>query len=133
MGQKVEIEITPDNKCSFCTGSICCTYVTHSIDTPRSKDDFRHLLWQVSHDHVEVYQDEDGWFLLIRGHCEHLRPGGACGIYEVRPQVCRDYDNEWCEFDSPAEEHFELYFTNYAELLAYCRKRFRTWDKQFAR
>ena len=73
MDKKAEIEITPENKCSFCTGSICCTYVTHHIDTPRSKDDFKHLLWQVSHDHVKLYKDEDGWTLLIDGKCQHLQ------------------------------------------------------------
>jgi hypothetical protein len=42
--------------------------------------------------------------------------------------VCRDYKNDWCEFDEPAEKHFSHHFRNYAELLAYCRKRFKRWD-----
>lgn len=95
----------------------------------RSKDDFIHLLWQVSHEHVETYKDEDGWFLLIRGNCEHLLSSGGCGIYDDRPQVCRDYSNDWCELDEPAESHFSYHFTNYNDLLAYCRKRFKTWAK----
>lgn len=94
----------------------------------RSKADFAHLLWQVSHEHVEVYKDTDGWYLLIRGRCEHIGPGGACQIYETRPQICRDYDNDWCEFDESAETHFELHFRNYNELLKYCRQRFKRWD-----
>jgi len=96
----------------------------------RSMADFDHLLWQVSHENVEAYKDEDGWFLLIRGNCEHLQPGGACGIYEQRPQVCRDYSNDWCEFDAPAEEGFTHHFRNYQELLSYCMQRFRTWKKR---
>ena len=95
----------------------------------RSKDDFMHLLWQVSHENVETYKDDDGWFLLIRGKCEHLQPNGGCGIYEVRPQVCRDYSNDWCEFDEAAESHFTYHFTHYRELLSYCQKRFKTWGK----
>lgn len=95
----------------------------------RAKSDFDHLLWQISHEHVETYRDEDGWFLLIRGSCEHLQSDGSCAIYNDRPQVCRDYDNDWCEYDSPAEAHFMLHFTNYSELLAYCKKRFKTWGQ----
>ncbi|MCU7873050.1 MAG: YkgJ family cysteine cluster protein [Candidatus Thiodiazotropha sp. (ex Lucinoma borealis)] len=119
-----------DNKCNQCTNSKCCTYTTEAIGVaPRSKTDFGHLLWQVSHTGVEIYKDEDGWFLLITGSCEHLLPGGGCGIYDERPQICRDYDNDWCEFDAPAEDGFELYFRNYTELLTYCKKRFKTWGR----
>ena len=119
-----------DNKCSRCHNSKCCTYITEALGTaPRSKSDFEHLLWQVSHQGVEIYKDEDGWFLLLEGRCEHLQPDGACGIYADRPQICRDYANDWCEFDAPAEDGFELYFRNYTELLAYCKKRFKTWGK----
>ena len=61
MGKKLNVKITTDNKCSFCVGSKCCSYVTQQIDTPRSKDDFETLLWQVSHHNVGAYKDEDGW------------------------------------------------------------------------
>ena len=124
------MDIPVENKCSRCHGSTCCTYTTEALGTMRSIADFDHLLWQVSHEHVEAYKDEDGWFLLIRGSCEHLQPDGACGIYEQRPQVCRDYTNDWCEFDAPAEKGFSLHFTDSGQLLEYCRSRFRGWDKR---
>ena len=123
------IPITSENKCSFCTGSICCTYITQHIDTPRSKADFRQLLWQVSHDNVKLYKDSDGWTLLVAGKCQHLQVNGDCGIYEDRPDICREHSNEYCEYDAPAEEGFDLYFENYDDLLAYCRQRFKAWDK----
>ncbi len=123
------IEITPDNKCGYCTNSKCCTYITQQIDTPRSKADFDLLLWQVSHENVRLYQDEDGWFLLIDTPCTHLLPDGRCGIYDRRPQICRDYSNDWCEFDAPAEDGFKRYFPDYDSLLAYCRRRFKRWDR----
>ncbi|MET0013520.1 MAG: YkgJ family cysteine cluster protein [Sedimenticola sp.] len=119
-----------DNKCSRCMGSKCCTYITEALGVaPRSKTDFQHLLWQVSHRGVEIYKDESGWYLLFQGECEHLQPGGLCGIYEVRPEICREYDNDWCEYDEPAEKGFELYFRNYQELLDYCKKRFKAWGR----
>lgn len=119
-----------DNKCSRCHGSRCCTYITEALGAaPRSKSDFGHLLWQVSHQGVSIYKDSDGWYLLIDAPCSHLQPGGGCAIYDQRPQICRDYDNDWCEYDQPAEDGFELLFRSYDELLSYCRKRFKTWDR----
>ena len=124
------VEITPENKCGFCTNTICCTYITQEIDTPRSKQDYEYLLWLVSHDHVEVYYDEDeGWFLLVQGRCTHILPDGKCGIYEARPQICRDHTNDYCEFDSASEDGFDLYFRNYDELLKHCKKRFKHWKR----
>ena len=128
----IKIEQQPmdftENKCQRCTQTICCTYVTQQISTPRSKADFDYLLWQVSHEGVELYKDEDGWFLLIPGRCAHILPNGQCGIYETRPQICRDYENDYCEFDEPASKNFDLYFQTYNELLAYCQKRFSKWS-----
>lgn len=119
---------TERGKCGGCP-AICCGYVTQKIPTPRARTDFEHLLWQVSHKDVEVYKDEDGWFLLIRSPCEHLQADGACGIYEARPPICRDYSNDFCEFDEAAEQHFALYFRDYEELLRYCEQRFPRWHK----
>ena len=119
----------PENKCDRCVNSICCNYITQHIPTPRSKHDFEHLLWQVSHDHVEIYKDDDGWMLLIKGRCEHLQIDGRCGIYPHRPDICRNYTNDFCEYDSPAEDDFKLHFRDYHQLLDYCKQRFKRWDK----
>lgn len=127
---KVKTEITPENKCSFCVGSKCCTYVTEVLETPRSKDDFLHLLWQVSHENVCIYKDDESWTMLVSGKCQHLETDGRCGIYEDRPDICREHSNDYCEYDAPAEDGFELYFTNYEELLKYCKKRFKTWGSK---
>lgn len=123
--------MTPETKCSFCSRTICCTYTTQEIATPRSMDDFDHLLWQMAHQDIQVYKDEDGWFLLINNHCRFLLAEGGCGIYETRPQVCRDYSNDFCEYDAPAEEGFEFFFESYESLDAYCNKRFKKWPTRF--
>ena len=129
--KKIAIKITPENKCSFCKGAKCCTYTTQQIDTPRSMKDFDFLLWQLAHQDMQVYKDEDGWFLLINRSCMHLQKDGACGIYESRPRICREYDNDYCEYDAPAEEGFDLFFDGYHALDNYCRNRFKKWDKRF--
>lgn len=121
--------MTPETKCGFCTNTRCCTYITQAIDAPRSKTDFDYLLWQVSHQNVRIYRDEGSWYLLIDNPCSHIMADGRCGIYDSRPQICRDYSNDYCEFDEPAENGFELYFDGYQSLLKYCRKRFKRWDQ----
>jgi len=123
------VELTPENKCGFCTNSKCCHYVTQSIDAPRSKHDFEHLLWQVSHGNVQAYKDSDGWCLLFETSCVHLLPDGKCGIYEARPEICREHSNDYGEFDAPAEEGFDLHFKDYQSLLKYCKKRFPRWER----
>jgi len=125
-----KIKITPENKCSFCPGAKCCTYITEALGVVRSKSDFEHLLWQVSHEGIEAYKDEDGWFLLINTRCSHLQEDGSCGIYEERFPICQDYKNDWCEYDEPAEKSFKFHFRNYDELLKYCKKRFKSWGKK---
>lgn len=126
--------LTSENKCSHCQGAKCCTYVTEHIDTPRSMEEFDTLLWQVSHENIQLYKDEGSWFLLINGSCAHLYPDGRCKIYEVRPQICREHSNEDCEFEDMAgEDDFDLLFPDYKSLDDYCRKKFKTWDKRFER
>ncbi len=121
------------NKCSLCHNSKCCTYITQQIETPRSMRDFDHLLWQISHQNVCIYKDDDGWYLLINNPCRHLLPDGGCGIYDERPIVCREHSNDYCEYDSPAEEGFKKYFDSYEKLQAFCRKRFKKWDHRFGK
>jgi Fe-S-cluster containining protein len=99
--------------------------------SPRSVDDFDQILWQVSHKNTHVFKDDDGWYLLFLNECEHLQQDGRCGIYEIRPQICREHSNDYCEYDISIEEGSDLYFKDHKSLDDYCRKRFKTWDKRF--
>ena len=71
-------EIKVDTKCAKCTKSICCNSINQKIPTPKTKEDFDHLLWQISHENINVFKDADGWFLHINTNCSHLLPGGVC-------------------------------------------------------
>ena len=125
---EVSFEAAPaTQKCDLCTNSTCCTYITQQIDTPRSKYDFEILLWQVSHKGIGIYKDSDGWFLMFDSTCTHLEMDGRCGIYDDRPTICRTHDNDFCEYDAPAEDGFELYFPTYNTLLEYCESRVKKW------
>ena len=128
----IKVGITPENKCGLCTNSTCCTYFTQQIDGPRSMDNFDELLWQIAHFNTQVYKDDDGWFLLVNNRCTHLQTDGRCGIYEDRPQVCRDHTNDDCEFNELAgPDDFNLFFPDSSALLKYCQKRFKNWNKRF--
>ncbi len=119
-----------DNNCARCTRSLCCRYITVSVDTPRSMRDYDTLLWMVSHRGVRIYRDCDGWAVQSMNSCEHVLPGGGCGIYETRPMICREHSNEDCEFVRPDDESI-LEFTSYDQLDEYCRKKFKGWDRRF--
>lgn len=120
-----------DKKCGKCKKSICCNSINQKIPTPKSKEDFDHLLWQISHENIHFFKDADGWFMHVSTPCTHLLPGGVCGIYENRPWVCREYTNDFCEYDESIEEASELFFSTYKQLEKYCRKRFKKWEKRF--
>ena len=100
-----------DKKCRKCKESICCNSINQKIPTPKSKEDFDHLLWQVSHENINIFKDIDGWFLHVDTNCSHLLPGGVCSIYETRPWVCRDYTNDYCEYDVRIRDGVELWFS----------------------
>ncbi len=125
----IGVKVTTANKCGFCTNSKCCTYITEQLVTPRSMKDFDHMLWQLSHKDIQAYKDEDGWYLLVNNTCNHLQKDGRCGIYEDRPMICREYTNDYCEFDESSEQGFDLFFEDYAALLGYVKKRFKGWQK----
>lgn len=135
----LKVEITSENKCGFCTNSKCCTYITQKIPGPRSRDDFDHLLWQLSHENVQAYKDGDGWFLLVNNRCRHLQTDGRCGIYATRPAICREYppfpavranDPEYavtgCERYDPEPEPSFIFVD--PDVLARCLKKWFDYD-----
>lgn len=84
--------------CSFCTAK-CCRYFALPIDTPRSREDFEFIRWYLLHDRASVFTEDETWYLLVHTVCKHLGEDQRCGIYETRPQICRDYTTDECEYD----------------------------------
>lgn len=125
------IKITPENKCGMCRSSICCTYVTQEIDTPRSIYDFDIWLWMLHHQDIQFYKEDNSWYLKVLNRCTKLQPDGRCGIYETRPMICREHENDFCEFDETTEQGADLFFGTAADLEKYCRKKFKNWDKRY--
>jgi len=127
------IKLTPENKCGFCKSSLCCTYITQEVDAPKSIYDFDTWLWMLHHQDVQFYKEGKSWNLKILNRCNNLQPDGRCGIYETRPIICREHENDFCEFDNTTEEDADVFFGSPADLEKYCRKKFKNWSLRYDR
>ncbi len=101
-------------KCGGCT-ALCCHYFALEIDAPEEPDDFENMRWYIIHEDVQIFVDDDVWYLQIFRKCQWL-DGNKCGNYENRPQICRDYSDELCDLDGPESD---LTFRNIEELETY--------------
>lgn len=97
---KVAREDVPPHEslCDYCTAK-CCKYFALPIDTPTRKKDFDYLRWFLLHDAATVFTEDDTWYLLVHTACKHLGEDNRCGIYETRPNICREYTTDGCEYD----------------------------------
>lgn len=84
--------------CDYCTAK-CCRYFALVIDTPKTRQDFEFIRWYLLHELATVFTEDDRWYLLMHTPCSQLRPDNRCGIYEERPDICREYSTDNCEYD----------------------------------
>ena len=92
-------EIPPGKSlCEYCTAK-CCRYFALPIDTPETLEDFEYIRWYLLHDQASMFTEDEDWYLLVHTTCEYLQPDNRCGIYETRPQICRDYSTDDCEYE----------------------------------
>jgi Fe-S-cluster containining protein len=96
---KIRRKDVPPGKslCEYCTAK-CCKYFALPIEDPETFEEFEYLRWFLLHDRASVFKEEGSWYLLVHTTCKHLRSDNMCGIYETRPQICRDYTTDNCEF-----------------------------------
>jgi Fe-S-cluster containining protein len=69
------------------------------IDEPKTWNDFDNIRWYVMHGRTAIFVDDGTWYLMVYGDCENLRDDFMCGIYETRPNICREYSTDNCEFE----------------------------------
>lgn len=92
------------NLCEYCTAK-CCQYFALPIETPETEEEFDNLRWYMYHsvqsvNPVQLFVDDETWFLMVNQPCRHLQADNRCGVYEIRPQICRDYTTKSCEYDN---------------------------------
>ena len=84
--------------CVGCT--VCCRHIAIELDKPEDFDEFTEIIWYLMHKKVMVAIDEENdWYIEFKTDCKALNKDGKCNIYELRPNICRDYDPEECEFN----------------------------------
>ena len=79
--------------CEHCTAK-CCRYFALPIETPTSWGDFEYIRWYLLHEYASIFTEDGDWYLLVQTKCKHLGDDNLCGIYETRPQICRDYTTD---------------------------------------
>jgi len=102
-------DVGPDQVlCEFCTAK-CCRYFALPIEKPTDLKDFEYMRWFLLHDHATVFTEEGVWYILVHTTCKHLQSDNRCGIYDTRPQICREYTTENCEYDDDwvYDQYFE--------------------------
>jgi len=87
--------------CEHCT-ALCCRYFALPMETPTCWEDYDHIRWFMMHGDVSIFVEDTTWYLMVHADCKHLGPDNRCGAYDTRPQICRDYTTENCEFDDDA-------------------------------
>jgi Fe-S-cluster containining protein len=104
--------------CSYCTAR-CCRYFAMQIDRPETREAFDHIRWYMLHGPFSVFVDGASWYLMVPGDCQHLQADHRCGIYETRPQICRSYTTDECEYDNDGV--YDQFFETAEQLWEYAQ------------
>lgn len=108
--------------CEHCTG-LCCQYVALPLERPTTRRDFDDIRWFVMHHGVTVFCEDGEWFVQFASRCENLRDDNLCGVYETRPEICREYKAGECDYQG-GDYSYELRFTTAEQVEAYSVKKF---------
>ncbi|PIR26772.1 MAG: hypothetical protein COX62_01485 [Deltaproteobacteria bacterium CG_4_10_14_0_2_um_filter_43_8] len=116
--------VDPKHMCIGCAK--CCRYVCVEIDAPDCREDFEDLRWMVAHEGLSIHVNKKTWELMIQTTCTHLQSNGLCGVYETRPQVCRDHIPGECDTEVEVETDYgaDYLFTSMKEIEIYRDKHF---------
>ena len=114
------------NLCEYCTAK-CCKYFALPIETPTDRKDFDFIRWYLLHDRATVFVEDDDWYLLVHTTCKHLQADQRCGIYHTRPQICRDYSTNNCEYED--DWTYDMYFETPEQIAEYVEAVFQPKGK----
>jgi Fe-S-cluster containining protein len=101
------------------TCALCCSYVAIGIDGPSTLRGAGQILFYLYHRDVSVYVEDGDFMVQFESRCGNLQADNRCGIYEHRPQLCREFEAESCEVN--AEEVGTTFYTP-DDFLAYLAK-----------
>lgn len=109
-----------ESLCDHCVAK-CCKYYALPLDEPTEDQDWDFMRWYLVHGDTTLFTEDGTWYLLVYNQCKHLLSDNRCGIYETRPQICREYSTDNCEYDDRYvyDQYFETaeQFSEYIEAL----------------
>lgn len=108
--------------CEHCTAE-CCHYVALPIDEPETRRDFDDIRWYLMHEGVIVFVEDGDWYVQFRTRCRNLRADFKCGVYETRPEICREYKAGECDY-AGGDYSYDHLFTEPEQVVAHARERF---------
>ena len=112
--------------CDYCTAK-CCQYFALALDTPETYAEFDFIRWYVLHQETSLFTEDGTWYLVVHQSCSALLPDNRCGIYEIRPQICRDYTTDNCEYEPDGT--YDQLFETWEQLNEYMDARFFSADR----
>jgi Fe-S-cluster containining protein len=101
---------------------LCCRYFVLEIDKPESRRQFDDVRWYLVHEGTFVFIEKKKWYLGVYARCKHLMADNRCGIYEKRPQICRDYSTENCDYHG-GDYGWEKLFSSAEQLEEYAKEK----------
>ena len=122
--------------CHLCPAR-CCQYFALQIDAPATPEDHDQMRWFLAHERVVVWMQDGEWYLEIQNRCKNLQPDNRCGIYETRPQICRDYglpdgDEGPCGYFTD-DATYDLYFDSSESFEVWSREQLARRERRLAR
>lgn len=106
-----------DCLCDRCAG-LCCRYFALPLDNPKTAKEYDNIRWYLMHQNVVVYIEKKQWYIGVLNPCKHLQPDNRCGVYETRPDICRKYSTDNCDYHG-GEYDYEQLFTSAEQLRLY--------------
>ncbi|MGE4285852.1 MAG: YkgJ family cysteine cluster protein [Phycisphaerae bacterium] len=118
---KRQTDITTN--CKDCKG-LCCKYIALPLDNPETKREYDDIRWYLCHDNVSVFVEDGQWYVSFHTPCRYLSSETKlCSNYEQRPEICREFDSDACEFTQD-EYGYELHFTSDEQMGEYIKLKF---------
>lgn len=105
--------------CDRCTAH-CCRYFALQLDTPETKRDFEDLRWYLLHHDCEIWVQDGDWHLQINRPCKALGADHRCMIYDDRPEICREYTTDECDWHG-GDYDYEHHFTHADQIAEFAR------------
>ena len=111
----------------------CCRYITIEIDPPHAnkvnRDEAR---WFLMHEGVHLLHEEKTWYVQVDAPCQNTTDDQLCAIYEDRPNVCRDYGTEGCDYHGEPNDD-RVFMSTVEEWDAYIEERKRKREQKKAK